>query len=172
MLLRPSIVASSWPPHGPICFRCLARLSRASDAQAKRHLTISSAKKDPIAATPRPIRRKVFRREYFSANGIVALSNNLLEQVGATDKPPEPRLTTITNHAVTRDSPIPPPEAISPSSSLLPHRRRKRFKELASQASAPDGTIPPDASSLLSNLSAQSPPTSLRRLLTTYLSLS
>ncbi|KAL8794394.1 MAG: hypothetical protein Q9195_003093 [Heterodermia aff. obscurata] len=172
MLLRPSLGAFHLPPNGSICFRCLARLSRSSDIRAKRHLTVSSSKQDPIAAAPRPIRRKLFRREYFSANGLVAPANDLLEQVETTDGPQEPRLTKTTNHAVTSDSPIPPPEAISTSPSLLPHRRRKRLKELTSQDSASVGTIPPDASSLLSNLSARSPPTSLRRLLTTYLSLS
>ncbi|KAG7005633.1 protoheme IX farnesyltransferase [Physcia stellaris] len=175
MLLRPSLVAPNLPEHGTICFRCLARLSSFPNAPAKRQFNISSSRKEPLAAAPRPIRRKLFRREYFSANGILALPTSLLEQAAAAKDPPEARTRITTNHAIPANLPASPPEAASddqPLSSLLPHRRRKRLKELASPASTPNAAIPPDASSLLSTLSARAPPTSLRRLLTTYLSLS
>lgn len=60
----------------------------------------------------------------------------------------------------------------SPTPSELPHRRRKRLKEEASASIDEGPSIPLDASSRLSTLSTTLPPRSLRRLLTTCLSLS
>ncbi|KAL9029041.1 MAG: hypothetical protein Q9196_002677 [Gyalolechia fulgens] len=54
----------------------------------------------------------------------------------------------------------------------LPHRRRKRLRDEQQAASNAAKLIPPDASSRLSTMSTQLPPSSLRRLFTLYLSLS
>ncbi|KAI9702262.1 MAG: Protoheme IX farnesyltransferase, mitochondrial [Bogoriella megaspora] len=81
---------------------------------------------------------------------------------------PEARTTSsigVPQHGTTppHPNPSPLPTDIQP----LPHRRRKRLKP-----HEPDPSIPPDASSVLTTISARLPRTSLRRLLTTYLSLS
>ncbi|KAL8688778.1 MAG: hypothetical protein Q9218_005393 [Villophora microphyllina] len=54
----------------------------------------------------------------------------------------------------------------------LPHQRRKRLKAERAATLVSEAVIPPDASSRLSTLSATLPPTSLRRLVSLYLSLS
>ena len=56
--------------------------------------------------------------------------------------------------------------------SELPHRRRKRLKGESTTSLDLDPIIPPDASSRLATVSTSLPPSSLRRLFTTCLSLS
>ncbi|KAL2818773.1 mitochondrial Protoheme IX farnesyltransferase [Aspergillus cavernicola] len=63
------------------------------------------------------------------------------------------------------------PSTSSTDQSELPHRRRKRLKEAASQNNAAEPVIPPDASAQLSNFSSTLPETSLRRKLAAFFAL-
>lgn len=53
-----------------------------------------------------------------------------------------------------------------------PHRRRKRLKTISEATSTVDVQLPPDASSTLSHAAAAAPNRSIRRIVSTYLSLS
>ena len=118
---------------------------------------------------------KTLRRDYFSANTALTSTRPL-----AADTPSRGVATGFQNaqttknpaqYAATLTHPLPsqvrPAQAPEP-----PHRRRKRLKDVAAALDAPDKPIPLDASAQLSTISSQLPPSSIRRLLTTCLSLS
>ncbi|KAL3473434.1 mitochondrial Protoheme IX farnesyltransferase [Aspergillus californicus] len=74
------------------------------------------------------------------------------------------------------NSPQPKREESDPTTSPdtqseLPHRRRKRLKEAASQENGAEQVLPPDASAQLSKFSSALPQTSVRRKLAAFLAL-
>ena len=151
-----------------ICARCLLRLRRTRTTG--RSFSVSLSHNEAVPANPRL--GKVLRREYFSANGSLEIP-----KVKWQTLIPTPKVATATHQSVPEDlsttstgdtSQGQPLAGTFIDSSELPHRRRKRRKT-ASNAEAP---LPLDASSRLSTLSSTMPATSLRRLLTTCLSLS
>ena len=151
-----------------ICLRCLLRLSR------------SKPKTRPFSGSPvkneanRSINKvqKLWRREYFSANPALSISETT---IGASLPLHNPFQRD--NPAQGNDSPVTPnssQEVDSTNNNLddisePPHRRRKRLK---AESASSDKFLPSNSSSNLANLSSALPATSIRRLLTTCLSLS
>ena len=162
-LLMPRLFES-----GQICERCLLCLRRTRTIS--RPFSVSRSHNEAIAGNPQL--GKLLRREYFFANGSLDTSKTQWQkpappyQVAKATRPPTLEDASITtlgtvsqsqSHSETLDDSIEPP-----------HRRRKRLKDEA-RAEIP---LPLDASSRLSTLSSTMPTASLRRLLTTCLSLS
>ena len=151
-----------------ICARCLLRLKRTRTI--RRPFSVSLSHNEAIAANPKL--GKLLRREYFSANGSLDTSKAPLQsptpqyEVAMATRPPIPEDVSTTTLGT--NSPIQPLPETSNGSSELPHRRRKRIKDETNT----EVPLPLDASSRLSTLSSTMPATSLRRLLTTCLSLS
>ncbi|KAL8941148.1 MAG: hypothetical protein Q9216_002413 [Gyalolechia sp. 2 TL-2023] len=152
----PPKIPSLLAPQASVCLRCLLRLSKRTRVPRSRPFVQSFGPRNIAEASG------LLRRDYFSAN----------------------RSDTSIRHAVPSSYlPLARPRHKTPEGSLiahqpgnghnslpeLPHRRRKRLKD-EQQAGAE--VIPPDASSRLSTMSTQLPPSSLRRLFSLYLSLS
>ena len=168
MSLRARSSRPALPETFQICARCLLRLRRTRPI--RRPFSVSLTHNEPIAASPKL--RKVLRREYFSANSSIGISRAQWQtpipthKVARATRPPiseDASTTTLGNNS--------PGQSLAETlidSSELPHRRRKRMKN-ENNAEIP---LPLDASSRLSTLSSTMPATSLRRLLTTCLSLS
>ena len=161
-----------------ICLRCLLRLSEAAAPQSRRQFSLSPKRKEPI--TTKSITRGLFRREYFSANGVFDISKSQLRQAAsvynasaeegkgteATDSEELPG--SLESDAFNNTDRI----MGAPLISELPHRRRRRLKDERNAAPDSENIMPPDASSRLATLSSSLPPASLRRLFAAYLSLS
>ncbi|KAL8653785.1 MAG: hypothetical protein Q9210_001889 [Variospora velana] len=154
---------------GPVCLRCLLRLSRRGRGRGPRLFSQFSTTSNTIEAT------SLFQRNYFSANrtdaSIKCLAESTLRATGKLRGDSSEGLVLASQlggqlHESSSGEP-----SVSDGTEL-PHRRRKRLKtEQGLVANVPD-TIPPDASSRLSTMSTTLPPSSLRRLLSLYLSLS
>lgn len=151
-----------------ICARCLLRLQITRTI--RRPFSVSKSQNAAVVANPKL--GKSLRRKYFSANGSLDISNpqwqaptSPYEMTKAT-RPPIPEDVSTAALGTTLQSPS-VPETLD-GSSEPPHRRRKRIKD-GINAEAP---LPLDASSRLSTLSSTMPASSIRRLLTTCLSLS
>lgn len=150
-----------------LCARCLLRLKRT---RTIRPFSVSLSHNEAIAASPKL--GKLLRRDHFFANSSLDVSKARWET-----PTPVNQVAEATRLATPEDAPRPTLGASSQSQSLPealngssdpPHRRRKHRKDEAN-AETP---LPLDASSRLSTLSSTMPATSLRRLLTTCLSLS
>ena len=166
MLLQAQVFRPSLPQAESICLRCLLRLSKTR--APKRHFSASTTRSDATAT--KPGFQKLLRREYFSANGSLAVSKTQLAHstIGAytaTENVPAPSALPAIPGTQSQSEPCPSALNGSPE---LPHRRRKRLKD----ESRSDAPLPLDASSRLASLSSTMPATSLRRLFTTCLSLS
>ncbi|EON62539.1 hypothetical protein W97_01762 [Coniosporium apollinis CBS 100218] len=179
MLVRPRLLqpAPLRDAH-TVCLRCLQRLSRAAPP-SRRTISSTAPVKDAVVTARHP--RGAFKKEYFWGNGIleevlsgakrgVWSSSASVRQEGSIEGSAAIQQTAdiASQHVNT--------SATATTASLLkeelPHRRRKRLREEARLTDPPEPTIPLDASSQLSTLSQSLPTHSLRRLITTYLSLS
>jgi len=166
MLLRAKVLRPSLLETDTICMRCLLRLSRSQVSQ--RQFSASISRNGAIAARPFG---KLLRREYFSANRSLSLSkaqwsSPVVAYEATRAKDPAIENGSFETAALQQDDqPLPP---ILPDVTEPPHRRRKRLKAQNNE----EAPLPLDASSRLSILSSAMPATSLRRLLTTCLSLS
>ena len=152
-----------------ICLRCLRSLQRQP-----RRLIHPSIPRKQYGAVTTSIRRAVGDGQYFWANGALkellgssgksSYSNALGQQstatIDPTEQPPPPKLTTIP-HPSDQISTI---KLSSNEPSPLRRRRSKRTDDNAQ--------LPLDASNRLTTHASTLPAHSLRRLLTTYLSLS
>ncbi|KAL8907753.1 MAG: hypothetical protein Q9207_001236 [Kuettlingeria erythrocarpa] len=156
---------------GSICLRCFLRLSRRSRVPRNRLLSQLSAPNHALAANP------LFRRDYFSANTWNGASRSSTKDLIWGPKNPhnDPSAKSVKADQSTGQSHnhIPTKPSLGDAAPIteLPHRRRKRLKDEQNDAADADA-IPPDASSRLSTISTTLPPTSLRRFLSLYLSLS
>ena len=168
MSLRAKVFRPRLSEFHQVCARCLLRLKRT---RTTRHpFSVALLHNEAIAANPKL--GKVLRREYFSANG--SLENSKAQwqnwtpthDVTAVSRPSVAKDASITTLRDTSGAQRHAETLIDPSE--LPHRRRKHRKDRIN-AETP---LPLDASSRLSTLSSTLPATSLRRLLTTCLSLS
>ncbi|KAL9127647.1 MAG: hypothetical protein Q9217_003515 [Psora testacea] len=156
---------------GTICLRCMLRFSRTRPG--RQPLSVSIPKHEKLASTPKV--QKSWRRGYFSANAaprIAQVGFDSTTERGHTLEAAEPLqdvdiMKTPIMYPYTSSTSGRPTQAEEP-----PHRRRKRLKEEAAAASSAEKFLPSNASSNLSTLSSSLPATSLRRLLTTCLSLS
>ena len=153
---------------GQICARCLLRLGKKGIRW--RSFSVSTSHNEAIAAKSNL--GKLLRREYFSSNGSLNISRAQWQPAIPPYDVDEARRRPMTESASTTIlGTTSQGQSLAETlidSSELPHRRRKRRKD-ERNAEAP---LPLDASSRLSTLSATMPATSVRRLLTTCLSLS
>ncbi|KAK5662165.1 hypothetical protein OQA88_8070 [Cercophora sp. LCS_1] len=133
------------------CWQCTTRaLLRHHRAQTRFFSKPSVPRASAVAIPP----NQPFRAGYFLSNTLLARAN------GTSSTPPGGGAPG-------------PPSSSGPE--LLPHRRRQALRRAAAGASnpeAPTSTLPPDASSLLAATAARAPPSSLRRTLSSLLSLS
>ncbi|KAJ5532403.1 Protoheme IX farnesyltransferase mitochondrial [Penicillium frequentans] len=117
------------------------------------------------------------QKTYFSPNRLYDGSNTtggLLSSIASSNANPQsnssnsqpPNTSATPNSTTETATPIAPESA----QSELPHRRRKRLKE-ESNSAQPEQSLPLDASTQLSNISAALPTTSLRRKFAAYLAL-
>ncbi|KAI4175962.1 MAG: hypothetical protein LQ343_001244 [Gyalolechia ehrenbergii] len=146
---------------GSVCLRCLLSLSRRNRVPRVRPFTQSSRPRNVLEAS------SLFRRDYFSANRSDASIQHTVPSSPlalARSHHETSEGTTIANQLGNGSLHNSPPE--------LPHRLRKRLKDKQQAAANAAELLPPDASSRLSTMSTQLPPSSLRRLLSLYLSLS
>ena len=150
-----------------ICARCLLRLAKRT---IRRPFSVSTSYNKAITANPRL--GKLLRREYFSSNGSLDTStvqwqtSTASYEVHTATRPLKAENASTMDLASTSQAQSFAETSID--SSELPHRRRKRMRDGAN----PEAPLPLDASSRLSTLSSTMPARSLRRLLTTCLSLS
>ena len=162
-----SPVVGSQLRNSSICLRCMLRLFRSPESPSRRLFSTSLARRSATATS------NLSSRDYFSAHK---------PSLATTSQPRNTSpITTLPSFDTLKLAPE--AEHLSPSWGVsvndgaesqanpqLPHRqRRKRLKDASS---LPNPIIPPDASSRLSALSQSLPPTSVRRLLSSYLSLS
>ncbi|KAI4111556.1 MAG: hypothetical protein LQ339_000427 [Xanthoria mediterranea] len=161
-----------------ICLRCLLRLSKGTRLPRRRVLNPATTRSSATAAGG-----ALLTRDYFSANK----SNGSSTPPGSALHPSRDRVqhgvsaaaaaSDLAKAPSTEDN-LPKTAAKSNNAldgipqSELPHRRRKRLKDNPAASMASVDVIPPDASSRLSTISTTLPPSSLRRLLSLYLSLS
>lgn len=114
------------------------------------------------------------RSSITSLSSAFFLQNKLFERSSCLDA-----IISRRNSRATSTSTTPPQNAAASSQTpqaiedLAPHRRRQARKQAALQQSTPsEAPLPPDASSLLTSAAASQPKDSLRRTLSTFLSLS
>ncbi|KAA6410417.1 MAG: mitochondria protoheme IX farnesyltransferase [Lasallia pustulata] len=179
MILRPMPLKMRLLGPESVCLSCLLRYSTRSSRTIKR--AISSTAPSVDATLIRLPRRGPFRRDYFSANAFISGTGRRSPKTamiwGTKNRNIEQAQKAViaegsTHHVSSTPLQVSGESRDSLSSPELPHRRRKRLKEEASNPIDPEPSIPLDASSRLSTLSSTLPPSSLRRLLTTCLSLS
>ncbi|KAI4106971.1 MAG: hypothetical protein L6R37_001864 [Teloschistes peruensis] len=166
--LQPRVVDAS------ICWRCLIRLSKRSRPPHALDIRISQSSTRHAASAASAL----FRRDYFSAyraddtpSSSFSLSKKDLYR--ANHAGPAVSATADeanSNHA--SKSTLRDHQASDTLTTELPHRRRKRLIAKSEVANVNNETIPPDASSRLSTLSTTLPPSSIRRSISLYLSLS
>ncbi|KAL4885591.1 mitochondrial Protoheme IX farnesyltransferase [Aspergillus karnatakaensis] len=156
MILRSSLRRLGTARNTPrLCFQCLSHDPAVSPAVNR--LSISRLQSSIAGQSP----ASAVNKTYFSSNK------------GDRNLAPQPALFTSLSPA---NSPKQPSHEAStstptePQAEELPHRRRKRLKEAATQNAA-EPVIPPDASAQLSNFSSTLPQTSLRRKLAAFLAL-
>ena len=169
MLLRIRAIRPRISDPESICIRCLLRLTKKSPP--RRHFNASIPRNGAIASNPSL--EKLLRREYFSANRSPGpFETHLVEPVFAygisSSKDADSSAGASTKAFAVPTLGSQPLPGLIRFTSDYPHRRRKRLKTKMNG----EAPLPLDASARLSTLSSSMPPASLRRLLTTCLSLS
>jgi protoheme IX farnesyltransferase len=173
LLITPLRKAPLLFPIDTVCLRCLHKSSPPT-AQSRRIATSVRRPQDlQAAAITARGRFNGGQSEYFWANGV--LQGYFSSAGRGRWKLDARKQSTITlgtaklqfkesdrNITQTQEEP-------TRNEEMLPHRRRRKQKE---QAEAEEPSIPLDASNRLTTLSSSLPINSLRRRLTTYLSLS
>lgn len=177
MLLQAHVFRSRYIDAEFVCLRCWFRLSARTIPTVRSRFSSSPLRNEAIA-----VKEPRIQREYFSAYRIGSASKSQPRQERSQERSGDERakvLSQVASHGVSlKPSPLLPSVPASQNSPAipplpeLPHRRRKRLKAEAVWTPGQDPIIPPDASSRLTSLSTTLPPTSIRRLLTTCLSLS
>ena len=167
-LLRPIVTQDA----SSVCVRCWRKLSRTP--MPRRH-PFSNAPSSRQGAVAIGKSRNSFSKDYFWANSV------LKEAFGNSFARPKREIqSSIAGvHAEAASSPTAgAPQAAAPHThegEVLPHRRRKKAREQAALQDADaeaNYPIAPDASARLAAISSALPQRSLKRILTTYLSLS
>ncbi|CAO2657600.1 Nn.00g037260.m01.CDS01 [Neocucurbitaria sp. VM-36] len=160
MSLRPAIS----PPiaiqdANTVCLRCWRRFAQPPMPSRQPFSTIPSRNQGAVAAGKS---RNAFSKEYFRANPI------LKETFWSSRRELQSSIAAVRTGAGQPTA----KENASASAEVLPHRRRKKAKEQALENPETAYPIAPDASSKLATISSSLPQRSLKRLFTTYLSLS
>jgi len=122
--------------------------------------SISSHKQGSIAVGKS---RNSFSKDYFWANTV------LKEAFGKSRRELQSSIAAVRPRAGAQAA---TEDATAPAEEVLPHRRRKKAKQQAEEDSEAAYPIAHDASSKLAAISSSLPQRSLKRLFTTYLSLS
>jgi protoheme IX farnesyltransferase len=161
MSFRPALSRSIAPRDTKtVCLRCWRRLVSAPTTARHPFSSISSHKQGTIAVGKN---RNSFSKDYFWANTI------LKETFGRSKRELQSSIAAIRpetgQQAASKD-------AATSADDVLPHRRRKKAKEQAAEDSESAYPIAPDASSRLATISSSLPQRSIKRIFTTYLSLS
>lgn len=175
MLLRNTAFRPRYVDIESLCVRCLFRLSKRVHTLSNRRFSVSSVREESIA-----VKASSIHQQYFSANRNIPFPRTqlLVAKIGRIRYGGTKAVSQVVfggQIQLPQSDSISPKAADKPSNVLqpeLPHRRRKRLKDQTAQDPSQEPFIPPDASSTLSSLSTSLPPASLRRLLTTCLSLS
>ncbi|KAF1942203.1 heme a biosynthesis protein-like protein [Clathrospora elynae] len=142
-----------------ICLRCWRKLAQAPVRWRQPFSTQPSHRQDAVAADKS---RATFSKDYFRANPV-------LKETFWTSRQ-ELRSSIVSIRPGTEQQAA--KDVTSTSDEVLPHRRRKKAKEQAAEDPEMAYPIPHDASSKLAHISSSLPQRSLKRMLTTYLSLS
>lgn len=160
---------NQFPANETICTRCLMRLS-VSPFSTRQNLA------SPDRYTSYIPRRRTFRREYFSDNGILGVTALRIHKsmgkgmvVGTMPNASPCATEVLYPPSVPSTSALPEIQNYDSIPEPLPRKMRRRYNDTTD--SEPQ-QIPLDASNRLSTLSTNLPPDSLRRLLTTCLALS
>lgn len=159
LLPRPIAVREA----NSLCVRCWRKLAQSTVASRQPFSKISSLGQGSVAVGKS---RTSFSKDYFRANPILKAAfwsaGHGLASPNAT-----------AGHGTAATPSPPPAPSPPPPDGTLPHRRRAKAKEDAA-AEDPEVAYPIalDASSRLAALSSRLPQRSLKRILTTYLSLS
>ncbi|KAF2034398.1 protoheme IX farnesyltransferase mitochondrial precursor [Setomelanomma holmii] len=163
MSLRPALPRSNaLRDANTVCLRCWKKFIRAPPTTRHPFSSISSHKQGAIAVGKS---RTSFRKDYFWANSV------LKETFGQSRRELQSSIAAIRAEAG-QQAKGDNATAKAAEEEMLPHRRRKRVKELSAEDAHSAYPIPLDASSKLANISSTLPQRSLKRILTTYLSLS
>ncbi|KAF2021984.1 mitochondria protoheme IX farnesyltransferase [Aaosphaeria arxii CBS 175.79] len=161
MILRPPVPRSIGIKSAEtVCLRCLRKLPRPNVPSRKLFSSNTSPRQGAIAAGKS---RTSFTKDYFWTNSV------LKETIGAgfsqSRRTVQSAGTTGSNTSSAAATP-------ASTEDVLPHRRRKAAKQQALSEEESKYPIALDASSRLATVSSNLPQRSLRRLFTTYLSLS
>lgn len=156
-----------------VCLRCWARFSASKAIKGPR--TFSSSQTALELVLSKVSRRRIPRREYFSANGLVdgaktQVYNPIWPTPRASQNGDSIRKSVKASQGLQH-----PPSADTPinhRTSELLDRRKSRNTGDTNGTSGQATSIPLDASAQLAALSTSLPPASIRRRLTTLLSLS
>lgn len=143
-----------------VCFRCWRKLLK-SPIPPRRSFSSISSHKQGIATTGK--NGATFGRDYFKKNSI------LKDTFWTSRREVQSSIAAIKAEAGQQAQ---NQEGTAPAEEVLPHRRRKKAREEASQNVDGSYPIALDASSQLAAISSSLPQRSLKRILTTYLSLS
>jgi protoheme IX farnesyltransferase len=145
-----------------LCLRCWRRLAK-TPLQPRRPLSSNpSHKEDAIAAGSSG---STFGKGYFRANPI-------LKDTFWKSRPELQSSILSLKSASAGGQQAAKEDGTTGTEEVLPHRRRKKAKEQAIENSETAYPIPHDASSKLAHISSSLPQQSLKRMMTTYLSLS
>lgn len=154
-----------------VCIRCLARISLLKPSVTDRAFSASTRSLNEFSTEVPP--RRIFRRAYFSANGSLdGLRSEVRRKVwkpSNLDVPPEHDASAIPPKPP--DPPLPRLKHVDKEGQPLESANRRAVYD-TNHMSAIENTMAPDASSRLTTISTRLPPSSLRRLFMTYLSLS
>lgn len=161
MILRPLSRRSIVPRDAnTVCLRCWRKLAGAQLTARQPFSTIPPHKQGAIAVGKS---RSTFGKDYFWANSV------LKETFGKSRRELQSSIAAV---RLETEQQAVGANVTSTAKDVLPHRRRKKAKEQAAEDPEAAYPIAPDASSKLATISSSLPQRSLKRILTTYLSLS
>jgi protoheme IX farnesyltransferase len=155
-----------------VCLRCWRKLSRTSMPPKLLFSTSTSTRQGAVALGKS---RNALRKDYFWTNS--TLKESLGRALAQSRRESQSAIADFKAGATgptAAEAQGAPPRGTEVEE-VLPHRRRKKAKELAAATEAGgEGNYPIalDASSKLGTIAASLPQRSIRRILTTYLSLS
>lgn len=161
MSFRPALSRFTAPRDGTtVCSRCWRKLANAPIAARQPFSWIPSHRQGAIAVGKS---RNSFSKDYFWANA------TLKGAFGGTRRELQSSIAATTGEDAA---------ATATTAKVLPHRRRRKAKDQAVEDADAEAEaeaaypIPHDASSKLASISSNLPQRSMKRIFTTYLSLS
>jgi protoheme IX farnesyltransferase len=143
-----------------VCFRCWRKLAGAATPARHPFSSVSSHNQGTLAIGKS---RNSFSKDYFWANAV------LKETFGRSRRELQSSIAAIRPGTGQQAARV---DAATTTEEVLPHRRRKKAKEEAAEDPETAYPIAEDASSRLATISSSLPQRSIKRIFTTYLSLS